>query len=221
MAIFEEDRPKSSDAIVQSPDSAVLVVEQRRELNDHDDDLPTDKDNGSFRFATSVFDEALKASMQTIREAVEGVKRIGSQIIPNMQNDEEEEDKGEEEMEEIKTQATLPDSILENRNVSVEYSNDGRRGWKITPARRSSNDVSENEKKEKILIRCHLFKGRAVKEWFDLGHLSNPVTRTTVLMDDWCRLTDEEEAGAVKRVESSDSVSSDDQEIRADHEMPT
>lgn len=40
--------------------------------------------------------------------------------------------------------------------------------------------------------RCHLFKGQALAQWFNLGKCSNPVTRTTVLSSDWCRLTYEQ-----------------------------
>lgn len=50
-----------------------------------------------------------------------------------------------------------------------------------------------SKQRPQILIRCHLFKGSAVRTWFDLGHVSNPVTRATVLIEDWCRLTDEQQ----------------------------
>lgn len=80
---------------------------------------------------------------------------------------------------------TCPTSQVGDAPYSVVDSDHGE----LQQKQECASSRSLTRRKQPILIRCHFFKGGALKEWFDLGHVSNPVTRSTVMMEDWCRLT--------------------------------
>lgn len=197
---------------------STVVMEGAAESDDEDDQSVRQRRQGlrSYRFATSLMDAVVEGSVRNVSRALALIQSIprhvrsppsgrtptavpvevrGRRVAVAMEVPTDEIPKLPTEQEE----ATIPRRrsiccISPNPDTGPAVSapspsrvlhpaGSKKRAGTMPPPRHRGMVVT------KVLIRCHLFRGESLKEWFDLGHFSNPVTRTAVDPDDWCRLT--------------------------------